>query len=503
MRFPHRLVLAALAVLGSASAAHAQTIVNTGDDLAALIAAAANGDVLEFHTDATFTGMFDWAGKQLTFQAAAGFAPTLRGPDGQNCIVTSPGIPATGGTFKGLRIEAGTPTPFEPFPVSVQANGAPGAALDLVFEDCTFEGRPTFNGNGPAAVTGTFKGCTFEDNFLATGALTVPLEVVVEDCVAEEVLQVICLPIAGTPTFADVTIRRSLFGRGIELSGAGGGLLTALVESSVVDGDLEPGTFVPYGVRLFDNVIGTIANLTITNCSNGIEGEPGVTWNNMLIAGNFGPSLSDVPAANISHSLIEDGTYDGVNSNFTGLAVWDDAYQLVACSAGLDAGDNSVAGLGATDLNGAPRVQDNDPLVGAIVNVGATESTGTLAASATVENGSGINPTTYIAGTLPVVGGTYQALILTPPGAMPAATVIVVDAPAPPTTSPAWVGELMVALSGAAIYDVEAGAVHNIPVPSNCALVGLTVPTQGFALYDEGGPLVPHCYNRLDLVIGG
>lgn len=484
--------------------AAAQTIVNTGDDLIAVVAAAASGDVIQIHSDATFVGLFDWAGKTLTIEAGPGYTPTLRGPDGNNCLQPTPANPPTIGTFKGLRIEGGPAAPFPGFPVVVMAYGEAAWHTEVTFEDCTLSGRPTFGGTGLSTGKGSFKNTVMEDSFLAYGYETAPLEILLEDCVVRNAFQAFgtSKPLGGFE-HVDVTLRRSVFGRGIDLNAIDGGSVNVLAESCVVDGDLEAGTFVPYGVRIFSDVTGSFANVTVTNVATGIQGQPGVTWHNLLIHGNSGASLAGVDLANIDHSLIEDGTYAGLNNNFAGSALWDADYQLLFCSSGLDAGDNAAPGLGATDLNGEPRIQDNDALPGAVINVGATEKSGSVSPAATVVNGSGINIASYIAGTLPVIGGTYSAIILSPPGSpSPVLTMIVVDVAAPPTTSPLWVGELMLALSGAATYHMSPSAVHSIPVPSSCGIVGLTVPTQGFAIHDVSGALVPHCRNRLDLTIG-
>lgn len=486
-----------------AATASAQTIVNTGDDLVAIVAAASSGDVIQIHSDDVFVGLLNWTGKDLTFEAGPGYSPTLRGPDGNNCLQPTSGNPPTIGTFRGLRIEGGIPAPFEAFPLVAHAGSGADKLTKLGFEDCTFGGRPTFGGYGDSKVQAQFQDCVFEDNFLAYGIKTAPLELLLEDCVVTEVFQALCstIPLGGVQQ-ADITLRRSLFGRGIELNASSGGALTVLAESCVVDGDLEPGTSVPYGVRVFADVVGSFSNLTVTGVTTGLQGQPGVTWHNLLIAGTFGASLSGVDVANISNSLIEDGTFDGLNGNFTASAHWDADYQLLSCSAGFDVGDGAAPGLTGLDFNGKPRVQDNDAIPGAAINVGATEKTGTISAAAVVENGSGVNPTSYVAGTLPTLGGTFDALILNPPGPSPVLTVIIADAAAPPTTSPLWTGELMLALSGAAIYDYAPGAFHSMAVPSGCGLAGLVVPTQGFSVFDESGVLVPKCHNRLDLTLG-
>jgi len=484
-------------------AAPAQTIVNSGDDLVAIVAAASSGDVLQINSNDVFVGLLDWTGKDLTFEAGPGYTPTLRGPDGNNCLQPTSGNPPTVGTFRGLRIEGGIPAPFEAFPLVAQAGPGADRITELDFEECTFGGRPTFGGYGDSLVKAEFRECVFEDNFLAYGIKTAPLELVLEDCVVTEVFQTLCttIPLGGVQQ-ADVTLRRSLFGRGIELNASSGGSLTVLAESCVVDGDYEDFTFVPYGVRVYADVVGSFSNLTVTGVTTGLQGQSGVTWHNLIVAGTFGASMTGVDVANISNSLIEDGTYDGLNGNFAASAHWDAQYQLISCSAGLDVGDGAAPGLTGTDFNGKPRIQDNDAIPGAIINVGATEKTGTIPAAAVVENGSGVNPSSYIAGTLPTLGGTFDALILNPPGPTPVLTVIIADVAAPPTTSPLWTGELMLALSGAAIYHYSPSAFHSMPVPSGCGLAGLVVPTQGFSVFDEGGVIVPKCHNRLDLTLG-
>ena len=93
------LVLAALA-----PGAVAQTIVQTGDDLTAVVAAASSGDVIEIHSDAVFPVALDLGAggpKDLELRAGSGFSPVLEGSG-------APAVTVTGGgqtlRFEGLRL---------------------------------------------------------------------------------------------------------------------------------------------------------------------------------------------------------------------------------------------------------------------------------------------------------------------------------------------------------------------------------------------------------------
>ena len=498
--------LLALAFVFYTASASAQIIVNTGDDIVAICNAAPSGSVIQIQSDAVFVGQHTWSAKELTIEAAPGFSPTLRGPVDNNCIQLVPGNPPTKATFKNLTIERGPKSatfPVEGFPLVVQTWGTSDLRTEVYVENCTLLGRPTFSGSGNSSGKGVFVNSTLLDNFLAQGFPLMPLELSFEDCVVNGSFQVFCLnTVSGLPRLANVTLRRTLFGRELDFNASPGNMLVVAGESCVVDGDLEPGTTVHKGVNLFDNVVGTFTNWTILNTNTAIKGVPGVQLENALLVDN-GVCLETVDLGQISNSLIEDGTYAGLNGNLAGSATLDSAYRLVGCSVGLDQGNNGAVASAALDLNGQPRIQDNDGDLVATVNMGATEATGFIPGNVVLENGSNINPVGYLVFSSPVIGTTLNAFIPGIPSGATVLTAIVAAAPIAPTTSGAYVGELLVSLSGSPLYFTGTGGPLPIPIPNNCALIGLTVRTQGFRFDNVGGSIVTHCLNRRDLTIGG
>lgn len=496
----------ALALACCSASASAQILVNTGDDLVAICNAAPSGSVIQIQSDAVFVGMHTWSAKELTIEAAPGFSPTLRGPMDNNCIQLVPGNPPTKATFKNLTIERGEKSPTFPvfaFPLVVQTWGTSDLRTEVYVENCTLLGRPTFSGSGNSSGKGVFKNSTLLDHFFAQGFPLTPLELTFEDCVVNGPFTVICNDTtSGLPRSAQVNLQRTLFGGELVFNALPGNTLTVTGESCVVDGDLQPGTLVFSGVNCQNEVVGTFVNWTITHVNTAIKGVPGVQWKNALLVDN-GTSLFNVNLSEIANSLIEDGSFAGLNGNVAGSATMDSDYRLISCSDGIDLGNNAAVTTVAWDFNGQPRIQDNDGDLVATVNMGATETTGTIPGSVVLENGSGVNPTGYQVFSTPMIGTTVTAFIPPVPTGATVLTAVVAAAPIAPTTSPAYVGELMISLSGSPLYFISSGGPLLMPIPNNCALIGLTVRTQGFRFDNVGGTIVTHCLNRRDLTIGG
>jgi len=131
------------------------------------------------------------------------------------------------------------------------------------------------------------------------------------------------------------------------------------------------------------------ADTTVTNCT--IHGIPYTTiqnehdtpgaliFANNIIWGNSNVSPAiDHPNATITHSLIQNETPPGLgnlppaNPLFTNPSGSD--FHLQPNSSCLDAGDNSVA-IETLDLDGNPRIVDNNDSGTAIINLGAYETT--------------------------------------------------------------------------------------------------------------------------------
>jgi hypothetical protein len=494
-------LLPLLAALSLTTATSAQIIVNTGDDLAALAATAATGSVLQINSDATFVGTLDWVGKSLTFTAGPGYSPVIRGSVNNLACLLLPNNPPTKATFVGLRIEGGDPPPGSsalPGAFFLQAWGGATLSSELILLDCTVKGVLTAGGTGLSTGAGTFKNTVFEDNLNLYGFFTGTLPLLFEACVIKGPVGAICLPFSGNQRQMDFTAQRCRFEGEVGFNASGGSTLNVTMDSCIVERDnLTAAPF--YGIRCYSDAAGTITNTTVTGAFTGIKGVPTMSWHNMLLFGN-GADLENVSSGEIASSVISDGTFDGLNGNLGGPVVVDANLALVACSAGIDSGDNLAPGLGSLDYFGNPRIQDNDFDLALVVNAGAVESTGSIAGSKVIENGNGVNPMGYLAITLPTVGTNYQAFL--PPSPATIATLVVIDAPSPPVTSTAFVGELMLMLSGGAYYDFSLGP-HIFPIPLDCSFIGLQVSTQGFRIHSFFGVVSTYCLNRIDLTIGG
>ncbi|MDF1800511.1 MAG: hypothetical protein P1V81_15140 [Planctomycetota bacterium] len=494
----HAFLVALLAIL--TPGALAQTIVTDGDDLVAIVAAATSGDVIQIDSNATFHGTIVPSGKTLTIEAGSGFAPTLKGSANDNCVRVLPTLAGTNTTLRGLRLEAGDgavgPGPWPS--LVLQSSGTVAYSADLFVEDCVIEGIVVIFGNYHADCDVTLLNTVLEDNMNLFGTYTTPVDIEVIGCEIAGPVVATCSPHLGIPRLMDLKFVRTLFRKEVGLNASGGATLNVEMDSCIVDGSMSSPT-PPFGIRVYADTNGTIANTTVTGCTNGIQGQPGVSWHNMLISDNV-TDLVNVLPGEIEYSLIEDGTYDGVDNNFGGTALFDGSWALLACSPGVDAGSNAAPLLGAVDFSGGPRILDNDADGTATVNVGAVEHTGSIAGSAVVFNGTNVNPLDYTTVSIPTAGETFHSYVNPAPGTI--VTVVVLDTQAGPFTGPDWTGELLLALSGTEVYDFGLGP-HAMAVPLDCSLVGLTVASQGFRIDSVNAVISYHCLNGLDLTIGG
>jgi hypothetical protein len=496
------VALVALVAL-SALPLSAQTIVQTGDDLAALVAAAPNGAEFEIRSDSTFVGSLDrfvLDGKSVTIRAASGFSPTIKGDVGHMAVDLIATTTTSGAIIEGVRIVRGDtgPSPIHGevnTPAAISGggtsgiNGATYCALTLI--DCSVSGSMWFGGTGLYRGTYEFRSTDFENDARFSGTGEVIHSLTFVDCTVGELLYCGQTGLA----VADLTLSRCSFADRLLLSAISSSALTLTAESCLVAGD---GT-VAIGVETEGNTIATFTNLTVTGFGTGISGHPGATWHNMLLYGN-GADLANVAAGEIHDSLISDGTHDGVDGNFAATPDLAPGHVLRPCSPGRDAGDSTAPGLGALDLAGQPRIQDSDGDGTPRVNVGAFEVTLAQAGDAVLANGSGINPVEYLPLNKPSIGAPYQARIPIYPGTD--FTIIAYDVPAAPFQVVEVVGEILLAFSPAVFYDVKFGA-HSLPIPANCAFVGIQLASQGFRVESSQGYGLTHALNRVDLTIGG
>ena len=117
-------------------------------------------------------------------------------------------------------------------------------------------------------------------------------------------------------------------------------------------------------------------------------------------------------------------------------------------------------------------------------------------------NGNGINPLVLSALTAPVIGTGLELAIDTIP--QTAATVIVLDAPAPvPFPNPVGSGEVLVALSPAQIGQfLVPGGLHSLPIPPVTSLLGNQLTVQALRVDLIGPTLQIPALNALELDFG-
>ena len=120
--------------------------------------------------------------------------------------------------------------------------------------------------------------------------------------------------------------------------------------------------------------------------------------------------------------------------------------------------------------------------------------TGGVAASATLRNGSGINPLVFSAQNTPIIGSTWLSTISDP--APSYTSVMVVGFNGPATGPLIGIGELLLARPIDRRF-MGTGS-HSLTIPNSIGLIGRTVITQGATIVNGVTTLT----NAIDLVIG-
>ncbi|MCK6445640.1 MAG: hypothetical protein L6Q99_04545 [Planctomycetes bacterium] len=346
------LPLCALLLAFSASGAFAQIIVHDGDDLAAIVAAAPTGSVIEIQGDGPFAGTVSWLGKRLELRAGAGFKPTLLG-DVRLEHSTTP----THGVFVGLRMMGD---------LAVTGTATIPVFADAVLSGCELEGRVSVGGTGKARSRLVALRTRFGDWCSLVGTGDAVAFTAFAD--SEFASHFNC---SSTGAFVgSATFRRCRFADSFSASCSALSRLSLSMESCLLAGPGMAST----GVQLDANVRARLVNTTITGFGVGLSGAAIGTYENMLVYGNLDEDLgAGVSSAQVAHSLIEDGTFAGLNGNFGGTPLVGPDYRLLPGSIGVDAGNDAALALGARDFYGDARVQDGDGDGVAHVDVGAVE----------------------------------------------------------------------------------------------------------------------------------
>ncbi|MCE9596234.1 MAG: hypothetical protein K8S98_18745 [Planctomycetes bacterium] len=343
---PYALTLASL----FATQARAQIVVQDGDNLKAIVSAAASGSVIEIQSNGTFVGSIKWAGKDLVIRAAAGFTPTLGGAVN---VQHSPS--GTRATLEGLRLTGG-----------IGGSDVLDGTLDIRVVDCELRGLTFVGGQGNSRTSLSMLRSSMRSSLVVLAADNAITRVDVGQSTYERRL------IATTSGAGrmELEMHRSRVGLGIDAQSTSSTSLQLRVESCVI---ANPGASTP-GIRTFGNVAARLVNDTITGFGIGLDGNGTTTAENLLVFGNSASDLgAAVSAPQVANSLIEDGTFAGQNGNFGGTPLVAPNFSLLPGSLGIDAGNDNALGIGKRDFYGAPRIQDGDGNGTSTVDVGAVE----------------------------------------------------------------------------------------------------------------------------------
>ena len=482
-----------------APTAHAiQTVVQTGDDLAAIVAAAADGDEIRIDSDATFTGTLAWEGKSLTLRAGAGFAPIVLGDPGEPALnLTSFSAGATGCTAEGVTFGpsdepgASSSSVLTAGPVVGSSNSLTGE-----FVDCSFDGQALLTCSGENTVDLEFRACSFEETVTVGAFLESQFDADFrEGCEFDECIVSFPSGATGTLQFADASftgmlgivsastssltanVRRCRLGGGLVAGGLNGSGPLVVVESTLI----APGSSAQAttGVELASGGLTQLVNCTVAGWELGILSPGGFIGENLAVFDNaVDTDLSGFPSL-LTSSLVADGSATGLTIE-NGQPLWNEDYSLAPGSLGIDLGNNGALELGPLDLQGNPRIQDGDEDGISRVDVGAFELEAACSpASLELVNGGGTNPLGYTPQGPPTLGSTFQANIQV--GAPTVLTILAVNPlSATPLQIPGVKGEVLLQIDAALVldYGVALGQ-HQLSIPDDSELCGLSVGSQG------------------------
>ena len=498
-----------------APAAFAQTVVLPGDDLQTIVDDAPDGELIEIQSNGVFVGELSWSGKSLTLVAGAGFTPTIRGEEGDAALRMIPSLPPAVANCRGLRLISGPQdSSFDPALRAVRMGGTgSNRVATIVLEDCLVGGSIEVSGTsstqtnldlirtevvGQLDCSGTSsmatqvsmtEGSSAERMFLSyTSSAT--LGISVSDSHFTDSSTVL----AQSSSTIDIELRRCVLPGELTITDASSGPVNVLVESCYFQGDGQ-GT----GLEVQGGTTLRGVNLTLSGYEIALETGANSSLENLLLVDNTTDIGASVAAGTVTNSLISDGTFAGVDGNFTGVSTIGLDGALESGSLGLDGGNSAASELGSLDLIGSPRIQDSDSDGVAVVNVGAHETTSQCRPASHAYFGalSG-NESRYFVESDAILGGTFVASIV--PEAVTPLTVLAIGFRASTVTGlPGLQGNILIELPTIVLLDVSTGT-HSFAVPANPALCGRTFDTQ--ALEFLPSPDEPKALNGATLTIG-
>ena len=493
----------------------AQTVVLPGDDLQEIVDDAPDGEVLEIRSNGTFVGQLSWSQKSLTLVAGDGFSPTIRGEEGDPALRLSPSIPPAEAHCRGLRLIAGPQD--NSFVNSLLAVRMGGTGADrvasIVLEDCLVGGSIDVSGlsstEGNLELIGTevvgrvivsVTGSHLSQISMTEGSSA---ELLSLNSTGDAELNVTLtdsqfggpsLVLGQSTSTIDLEMRRCMARGEFEVIDLTTGLLRVRLESSSFQGDGQGAGLVVQGTPVLRGV-----NLTLFGYEVALETGTNSSLENLLLIDNAIDIGSSVAAGTVTNSLISDGTFAGVDGNFTGAAQIGPDGALESGSLGLDAGNSAALGIGSFDLIGSPRVQDSDSDGVEVVNVGAHETTSQCRpASHTYFGALSGNESRYFVQSDATLGGTFVGFVV--PEADNSITFLAIGFQASTGMAfPGIEGNVLLDLSTLATLDVATGT-HSLGIPANTALCGLSFDTQ--ALDFAGPPAEPKALNGATLTVG-
>ncbi|MCK6445641.1 MAG: hypothetical protein L6Q99_04550 [Planctomycetes bacterium] len=341
-------------VAAFAGSAHAQIIVQDGDNLQAAINSAPSGSVVEIQSNATFTGSIVWANKDLVLRAGSGFTPVIKG----SVTVSSTTGPSTS-ALQDLSIRGG---------LSVNAGSLADDILALDVSNCDLAGIVSIGATKSAICTLDFFRTTSRMSVVAqTSDLARLRFTAVESGFGRNLIAQ-----SFHSSAIELDVKRSRVNRTLTVFNSSAGVSALRVESSLIVG---PGGFASSpGVDIGPNVAARLVNTTITGYGVGLRGDAQTTGENLLCFGNASADIGPgITSGQIANSLIQDGTFAGVNGNFGGTPLVGPDYRLLPGSIGIDAGNDAALALGTRDFYGDARIQDGDGDGVSHVDVGAVE----------------------------------------------------------------------------------------------------------------------------------
>jgi hypothetical protein len=384
-----RCILVVLGVLSVTTALHAASTIILGDgsDLSAAVAAAQHGDVIELRSNGPFVGNLSWADQYLTIQAGAGFQPVIQGGIGG-----IDGNAQTGGTFRGLTITGNsgvgsTGTTFTTYRFensrlqgNITIGGTGSFQADVVALDSEFQGGLILAGTGGFNLDATFDRNVFFTHLRmsTTGNETVhDIDFVENDFLIRPQTQ------AGNNfSRRNLTFSRNRLRNGIDIAFSSFNNLDVRLRDNMLGSTTDPNDIPLPGILLRSlnsgisaNLRGDFVNNTVVGFDVGIErrfdavGLLNLNFTNMLLDNR--DDLLNVPAGDVSYSLISDGTYDGQNNNFSGTPLLGFDGRLLLGSPGVDRGNNTPAS--SLDILRRPRIVDGNGDGVRVVDVGAHE----------------------------------------------------------------------------------------------------------------------------------